>query len=378
MSIANGLKLDPIPAPLRILNDIECRLISLRIPFMLIFCLHKYGSQYKLRGSCTNVPATLDQIMTQLPRMSSEVQFHPMKLKKRLIYKSSYMYHFIQKDVVMAAINWFLKNNPLYKDIQLNTDWVQDWLDSEFAEFLHSPPEQCMKNDCACECSLTEAGNCMSNDMHSLGNDVDNDTTSSPSIGHSNDFDNAQTANVMQPQLSGCSAIAVDDSDINSPDSSQENTEFVEDQQAELKRLNTVGEPLPNMLQFENPEQDVYSCAPGEDNIPQYILMDKKFELLAFPDLFPLGRGGYETAEQRPSKLTLWQYFQQRLQNMDGRFARNIEYLFCAQHATDLKQIQSDSNFALHLTRCKTLDGKKITAGMLKDTTMLGRLVKSE
>ena len=106
--------------------------------------------------------------------------------------------------------------------------------------------------------------------------------------------------------------------------------------------------------------------------------MDKKFELLAFPDLFPLGRGGYETAEQRPSKLTLRQYFQQRLQNMDGRFARNIEYLFCAQHATDLKQIQSDSNFALHLTRCKTLDGKKITAGMLKDTTMLGRLVKSE
>ena len=32
-------------------------------------------------SGCTNVPASLDQVIDMLPRMSSEVQFHPMKLK---------------------------------------------------------------------------------------------------------------------------------------------------------------------------------------------------------------------------------------------------------------------------------------------------------
>ena len=103
---ANGLLLSPIPPELRNLTDIECKLVALRIAFMSIFCLVKYGSQYKIRGGPTNVPTTLDQIINCLPQMSSEVQYYPMKLKKKMIYKSNYMYNFIQKDVVMKAVEW--------------------------------------------------------------------------------------------------------------------------------------------------------------------------------------------------------------------------------------------------------------------------------
>ena len=81
----------------------EHRLVSLRIPFIVIFCLVRYGRQYKIQGGCTNVWASLDQIVNMLPRMSSGLQFHPMKLKRKMCHKSSYVHYFIQKDVVIEA-----------------------------------------------------------------------------------------------------------------------------------------------------------------------------------------------------------------------------------------------------------------------------------
>ena len=53
---ANGLLLPPIPPELTNLSDLERRVIALRIPFMSIFCMVRYRSQYKIRGGCTNVP----------------------------------------------------------------------------------------------------------------------------------------------------------------------------------------------------------------------------------------------------------------------------------------------------------------------------------
>ena len=37
----------------------------------------------------------------------------------------------------------------------------------------------------------------------------------------------------------------------------------------------------------------------GENNIPKYILLDNDFEVLAFPDLFPYGSGGYHSANRK-------------------------------------------------------------------------------
>ena len=77
--------------------------------------------------------------------------------------------------------------------------------------------------------------------------------------------------------------------------------------------------------------------------------MDEDFEVLAFPDLFPYGSGGYYSEDQSV-KLQLCKYFQQRLLNVDICFAQNIEYLFCAQHIVDLKHIQSEANLTLQLS----------------------------
>ena len=85
------------------------------------------------------------------------------------------------------------------------------------------------------------------------------------------------------------------------------------------------------------------------------MLLDGNFEVLIFPDLFPYGKGGYMSAE-RPMKLGMRKYFQQRLLNCDGRFAKNMEYIFCAQYISDIKQIQSDANMVIWLSRGHSMD----------------------
>ena len=67
--------------------------------------------------------------------------------------------------------------------------------------------------------------------------------------------------------------------------SDDEDTELVEDQAAVNCRQQLTGDPLPSVVQFENLEKQIYQCAPGENNIPRYILLDNDFEVLAFPDL---------------------------------------------------------------------------------------------
>ena len=65
-------------------------------------------------------------------------------------------------------------------------------------------------------------------------------------------------------------------------------TELAEDQVAIDNRQQLTGDALPSIIQFDSLENCIYQCAPGENNIPKYILLDDIFEVLAFPDLFPI------------------------------------------------------------------------------------------
>ena len=131
-----------------------------------------------------------------------------------------------------------------------------------------------------------------------------------------------------------------------STESDDEDTELVEEQAAVNHRQELTDDPLPSVLQFEN---QIYQCAPGKNNIPKYMLLDNDLEVLPFPDLLPYGGGGYLNAH-RKVKLPIRKYFQQCLLNVDGRFAQNIEYLFCAQYIADIKQIESDATLAIMLS----------------------------
>ena len=59
---------------------------------------------------------------------------------------------------------------------------------------------------------------------------------------------------------------------------SDEDTELAEEQIAVNHRQELTGDPLPNVVQFENLENQIYQCAPGENNISKFILLDNDME----------------------------------------------------------------------------------------------------
>ena len=121
----NNLELAPLPTELTDLNNLEIRMISQRIPFVKMVALPS-GKQHGIHGPAVNVPAKLDFICTQFPRLPSETQLVPMKLKRRLKYKSYYMYDYVRPEKVLAALRWLKVNNKHYAEIVINDKWLED------------------------------------------------------------------------------------------------------------------------------------------------------------------------------------------------------------------------------------------------------------
>jgi DNA replication protein DnaC len=124
-AIANKLDLEDTPTELSDLNPLEERLICLRIPFMKMVAL-PCGKQRAIHGPAVNVPTDLTPVCTLLPRLPSQAQMVPMKLKRKLCYKGHYMYQYVRPVKVLAALEWLRANNPLYRDVQINGDWLAD------------------------------------------------------------------------------------------------------------------------------------------------------------------------------------------------------------------------------------------------------------
>ena len=123
--------------------------------------------------------------------------------------------------------------------------------------------------------------------------------------------------------------------DVNSTDATggQGSTDDLDDAATEEGDEHTrhiTGGPRGSVLTIENPEADpqLLSVAPAEGQKPMDIMMDKHLEAMCNPDKFCLGTGTFST--ERPRKLTYKKYFNQHLLDVDGRFAKDLEYLFVA------------------------------------------------
>ena len=90
---ANGLTLCTIPPVLSSLNPLELRLISLRVTFMKMVALPS-GKQWCIHGPAVNVSSKVDTICTVLPRLPSQTELVPLKLKHKLAYRGHYMFDY--------------------------------------------------------------------------------------------------------------------------------------------------------------------------------------------------------------------------------------------------------------------------------------------
>ena len=125
------------------------------------------------------------------------------------------------------------------------------------------------------------------------------------------------------------------------------------------------------MLTLENPEQ-IVNTAPAEGQKPLFIMSHPKFELMCNPEKFCFGEGGF--SKERPKKLTYSKYFNARLQDVDGKFARDLDYLFVAQYIVEAKQVLDDGNhYAL-----RQKPSRAFTASQVLNTQFMANHVRND
>jgi hypothetical protein len=127
LSLSNGLAFYAVPDCLKILTELEERLISPRIPFMVIRSLG-FCKQFGLKGNLVNVPMNVDTNVSVLPRSFSDTHTIQLKLMRQMKNKNAFMYETIRPKVVHTAIK-YLVEQELYKDegIVISHDWLKDY-----------------------------------------------------------------------------------------------------------------------------------------------------------------------------------------------------------------------------------------------------------
>ncbi len=182
--------------------------------------------------------------------------------------------------------------------------------------------------------------------------------------------------------LSRCEEIqscaAEDMSEDESPDVVREDIidESLYDQQQHGMLLHTCLQPVDVAQEvFDQYFNDVFSVALAlsEGNNPVRVLQDETNEEKCFPMLFPSGRGTYH--EPRSERLTMSKYFNAQSLDADGRFARNLDYIFFTQYLSEVNQVVSDVSIALR----KGYDSKhsgNITSDMLTNHDCLQKILK--
>ena len=236
---------------------------------------------------CTNTIGPGTKI---LPHMLNEWQLHPVKLKCKLEYKSHYMYQVIWKGTVTEAITWLKQHNPHYADIIPNDDWYSSITNSELATLVH-------EDEVHQERSQSTLVNI-------------NTQTHDPDLDDEEQIHEEQSTDDIL-NVKGNKAVVIE---INTNGDEETDNELREEQAALDHKQELTADALPSVVQIENLKDQVYQCAPGKYNIPKYILLDEDLEVLAFPDFFPYGEGGYYS--EQSTKLPIQKYFQQHLLNV--------------------------------------------------------------
>ena len=67
-------------------------------------------------------------ICAVLPHLPSQMELIPLKLKRKMVYRKHYLYDFITPEKALCALRWLKTNNPLYANVGINVDWLEEGL----------------------------------------------------------------------------------------------------------------------------------------------------------------------------------------------------------------------------------------------------------
>ena len=126
-SSANGMGFPVIPQHLKVLHQVEWRLVSPRIPFMKVFAAPR-GGQKKIRGNVVNVPCDTVNTFQVLPHSGSEHQTIQVKIKRDLRYANHVMSQNVRPYKVREAAEYLVTHGKLFKEqgISFDKTWAEN------------------------------------------------------------------------------------------------------------------------------------------------------------------------------------------------------------------------------------------------------------
>lgn len=125
LAVCNNLQLDDTPQVLKDLNALEVSFVAKRIPFMKLLALPR-GKQKSVHGCVVNIPVEPEQTVSVLPRVPSSASMIMVKLKRKLHYRGHVFLQNIQPQRVLHALHTLRLINPLYSDITVDPEWMQN------------------------------------------------------------------------------------------------------------------------------------------------------------------------------------------------------------------------------------------------------------
>ncbi|XP_072565310.1 uncharacterized protein [Paramormyrops kingsleyae] len=126
----------------------------------------------------------------------------------------------------------------------------------------------------------------------------------------------------------------------------EEMDETLHDRQQHGMYMDTCLQPVDIAQEILDQHFDgIMSMAPAEGNNPVRLLTDESNEAKCFPVLFPKGTGTFH--DRKKEKLTLCRYLNTRILNADGRFGKNLDYIFYGQYLSELQQVVSNVSIAV-------------------------------
>ena len=129
----NCLDWGDIPIELKALNLLEKKMIAIYNCHTTIVKLQGYNSsQYGSIGGIAYVINDITSIANILPRPPTETGVIYIRLKKKLVESESVAFsqrlYEIRPLKIRQALEWLKANNPLYKDIILQFDKLDEWV----------------------------------------------------------------------------------------------------------------------------------------------------------------------------------------------------------------------------------------------------------
>ncbi|CAF1608295.1 unnamed protein product, partial [Adineta ricciae] len=298
-SPANKVWIGEVPQELQNLTIPEQRLISL---YRYNSCIVKLQSSFHsmetaqsaLRGNCISFPQNVVNIAESLPLTldqlceSLKIIFIGTQLPEKIRVKSILT---VRKKKILNALQWLRQNNPLYRNIMINSSSIDHLPDDDVPECLWKTME--VSNNI--EHSDQERANYVPDPLQEAQKSRDN-----------------VTVTLTTSAVVDVNAVSVSCEDVTKC--------LLEKIRMETKDKTATADAIE-----QNDQDTVYMIPRGHKPASEYLNPDLLMGM--FPTLFPYGRGALEDSS-RPDKISLLEHIRYLLSLENRRFQKNDSFIF--------------------------------------------------